>query len=210
GDDGGQADERGSGIGTGRLDGGVEGLDVLFVLAAGGEVHVLNVPAVGGVAGGRVLTEGVRGVVLDRDPVVVPDHQQIRQFLRPRRGWGRTGPAFLEVAVGGERDDRVVERRGAGRSLGVEQSAFPAGRHGHAHRRGESRAQGPRGALDTGGVPDLWVAGSQGTPGAQRLEVIELEPEPGQIELNVLRERTVAAGENETIPTDPGRVGRIV
>src|SRR5699024_4401073 len=85
GDDGGQADERRSGIGTGRLDGGVEGLDVLFVLAAGGEVHVLNVPAVGGVAGGRVLTEGDGGVVLDRDPVVVPDHQQIRQFLGPRQ-----------------------------------------------------------------------------------------------------------------------------
>src|SRR5699024_7107311 len=38
----------------------------------------------------------------------------------------------------------------------------------------------------------------------------ELESEPGQIELNVLRERTVAAGENETIPTDPGQIGRIV
>src|SRR5699024_1189012 len=82
--------------------------------------------------------------------------------------------------------------------------------HGHAHRRGESRAQGARGDLDTRGVSDLWVAGRQGTPGAQRLEVIELESEPGQIELDVLGERTVAAGENETIPADPSRVGRVV
>src|SRR5699024_5141224 len=107
----------------GRLDGGVEGLDVFLVLAAGGEVHVLNVPAVGGVAGGRVLTEGDGGVVLDGDPVVVPDHQQVRQFLGPCQRRGLTGHAFLEVAVGGEHDDRVVERRGAGRGVGIEQSA---------------------------------------------------------------------------------------
>src|SRR5699024_4357786 len=85
GDDGGQADGRGSGIGTGRLDGGVEGLDVLFVLAAGGEVHVLNVPAVGGVAGGRGITDGDGGAVLERGPGVVPAHPRILQFRGPRQ-----------------------------------------------------------------------------------------------------------------------------
>ena len=116
----------------------MEGFDVLVVVIAGGEVDVLDVPAVGSVARGSVLTEGDRGVVFDGDLVVVPDHQQIRQFLRAGQRGGLTGHALFEVAVGGEHDDRVIERRSAGSRLGVEESAFAASGHGHAHGRGQS------------------------------------------------------------------------
>jgi hypothetical protein len=210
GDDRGQTDERGTGIRASGLDGGVEGFDILVVVIACGEVDVLDVPAVGGVPGGGVLTEGDRGVVFDGDLVVVPDHQQIRQLLRAGQRGGLTGHALFEVAVGGEHDDRVIEGRGAGSRLGVEQSAFAASGHGHAHGRSQTGAERARGDLDAGGVSDLRMARCQRTPGAQRLEVVELEPEPGQVELDVLGERTVTAGEDETITADPSRVGRVV
>src|SRR5215203_6446672 len=47
-------------------------------------------------------------------------------------------------------------------------------------------------------------------PGAQRFEVVQLEPESTQVELDVEGQTCVAARQHETIPPGPLRVGRVV
>ena len=83
GDDRAQVDERRpAGLGLGRLERLEEGADVLVVaLAVVGPVDVLHVPAVRLVALGDVLAERDRGVVLDRDAVVVVQHDQVAELL---------------------------------------------------------------------------------------------------------------------------------
>ena len=66
------------------------------------------------------------------------------------------------------------------------------------------------GDLDAGGVVVLGVAGRARVPGAQRLEVGQLQPVPGQEQLAVLGQRGVAVGQDEPVAADPLRVGRVV
>ncbi|SII80433.1 Uncharacterised protein [Mycobacteroides abscessus subsp. abscessus] len=98
-DDRREADEGRARIGLRGLDGRVEGVDVLGVLTAGGEVDVLDVPAVGLVAGCGVLAEGDGRVVLDGDAVVVPDDEEVRELLGAGQRRGLTGNALLHVPV---------------------------------------------------------------------------------------------------------------
>lgn len=58
-------------------------------------------------------------------------------------------------------------------------------------------------------VAVLGVAGGLRAPGAQGLEVVELETVAAQVELDVLRQRAVADGQDEPVATDPGAVARV-
>ena len=135
---------------------------------------------------------------------------EVAELLDTGDGGGLGADALLDVAVGAQGVDVVVERGGALRSLCVEQAALLAGGHRHPDRVADALAERPRGDLDAGGVAVLRVARGERTPCAQRLEVVELQPEPAEVELDVLREARVAAGEDETITADPSRVGRVV
>ena len=61
-----------------------------------------------------------------------------------------------------------------------------------------------------GGVVVLGVAGGPRLPGAQRLEVAELQAVAGQEELAVLGQRRVAVGQDEAVAADPLGIGRVV
>ena len=92
------------------------------------------------VAGGDVLGQGDVGVVLDGDPVAVVDQRQVAQPLGAGQR-GRLGAdALLDVAVGGQAVDLVVEERLARGGVGIEQAALAAG--GHRHARPRSRCPG--------------------------------------------------------------------
>ena len=101
-------------------------------------------------------------------------------------------------------------RLSPGRRVRVEQAALAAGGHRHADRVADALAERAGGGLDAGGVPVLGVARGQRAPGPQRLEVVELEPVAGQVELDVEREAGVAGGEDEPVAAGPVRVGRVV
>ena len=178
----------------------------------GEPVDELDVPAVAPRSGRRRPRDRRdRGVVLDGDVVVV-----VRRRTRlpspcvagDRRGL--VADALLDVAVGGEAPDHVVERALAGGGLGVEQAALAAGRHGHADGVADALAERPGGRLDARGVPVLGVAGRQGAPRAERLEVVELEAVAGQVQLDVEREARVAAGQHEAVAAQPVGVARVV
>ncbi len=204
-DDRAQFDERrpvgdGLGVGDGLLDG-------RHVLAA---LHLLHVPAVGLVARGGVLAQRDVGVVLDRDLVVVVEDDEVAQLLHGRQRRGLRRHALFDVAVGGDHVDEVVEGTGARLGVRIEQAALVARRHGHAHRGGQALAQRPGGDLDAEGVPELRVPGRLGAPGAQRLDVGELEAEPAEVELEVQRQAAVSAREDEPVAAQPVGVAGVV
>ena len=158
--------------------------DVLGVAGAVvGPVDGLHVPAVGLVALGDVLGEGDVGVALDRDPVGVVDDGEVAELLGAGDRGGLAAHALLEVAVAADRVDVVVEGRLALGGVRVEQAALAAGGHRHADGVGDALAQRAGGRLDAGGVAVLRVARGLAAPGAQRLEVLELEAPAAQEQL---------------------------
>ena len=204
-DDRAQRDERrlvGDGLGVG--DGLLDADDVLAAL------DLLHVPAVGAVAGGGVLGQRDVGVVLDRDLVVVVEHDEVAQLLDGRQRRRLGGHALFHVAVGGDHVDVVVERAGSRGGVGVEQAALVARRHRHADRRGQALAQRAGGDLNALGVPELRVPGRLGAPGAQRLDVGQLEAEAAEVELQVQRQAAVPAGQHEPVAAQPVGVAGVV
>ena len=198
------------GLGLGGEQGGVQLLHVFDVFAGLGPVHALGVPAVGLVALEDILGEGDVGVVLDGDVVLVVDHHEVAQFLVAGQRGSLGGDAFLEVAVGGDDPDGVVERARARGSVGVEQAAHAALGVGEAHRGGQALAQRAGGDFHAGGVLVLRVARRQRIPGAQRLKVLQFQAVAGEEQLDVQGQRGVAGGEDEPVAAEPVRVPRIV
>jgi len=73
----------------------------------------------------------------------------------------------------------------------------------HAHGGGEALAERAGRDLDAVGVAVLGVAGRLRAPGAQRLEVVELEAVAAEVELDVLGQRAVPDREDEAVAADP-------
>jgi hypothetical protein len=205
GDDRAQQDERRPrGLRAGGLQRGEDAGDVLPAL------DDLHVPAVGLVPLRGVLGQGDRRVVLDRDLVVVVDDGEVAQLLVPGQGGRLGGDALLDVAVGGDDVDLVVERALARRGVRVEQPPLAPRGHGHADGGGQPLAQRAGGDLDTRGVAVLGVAGGPRPPGAQRLQVRQLQAVAREEQLDVERQAGVARGEHEPVAAHPVGVGRVV
>ena len=110
----------------------------------------------------------------------------------------------------GDDVDEVVERALPGGGIRIEQTALVARRIREADRRGEPLAERTGRDLHAVGVAELRVTGGLRAPRAQRLEVVELEAEPAEIQLHVLRERRVAGREDEPVATGPVHIARVV
>ncbi len=204
-------DRRLAGLGLGGLDRGVQRVDVLRVAgAAVGPVDPLGVPAVRRVAREDVLGERDVRVVLDGDLVVVPDDDEVAELLVAGERGRLARHALLQVAVGRDDVDVVVERRLARGGRRVQQTALAAGREGHADGGREALAERAGRDLDAPGVLVLGVAGGLGAPRAQGLDVRHLQAVPGEEELEVDRERRVARREHEPVAADPVVVRRVV
>ena len=112
--------------------------------------------------------------------------------------------ALHEIAVRGQHVGVVVEQ------LGPEAGAQEPLGDGHADRVAEALAQRAGGDLDAGGVAGLGMAGGGGTPLAEVLQIVELEPVPGQVQVRVEQHRGVPAGEDQTIAVGPFGIGGVV
>ncbi len=157
-----------------------------------------------------VLVERERGVALDGDVVVVIDDAQRSEVLHSRQGGGLRGDALLEVPVTGDRPDAVVEGAGSSRGVRIEEPPLVAGGHRHPDRHGQTLSEGPGGGLDARRVPVLRVAGGSAAPGAEGLEIGQRQSVVGEEELAVERQAGVAAGEDESVAAEPGRVLGVV
>ncbi len=129
-------------------------------------------------------------------------------MARQRGGLG--GDALLEAAVTGDAVDEVVEGGLALGRLRVEQAALVAGGHRHAHRVRDTLPERAGRRLHTGRVPVLGVTRGLRTPGAEGLQIVQLQAEAGQVQLGVEGQGRVAGGQHETVPPDPVGVRRVV
>src|SRR5690606_13499985 len=211
-DDGAQPDERGTfRLRLGGPDRVVRRRHVFVVGAVLADpLDLLDVPAVGGVAGDDVFGECDLGVVFDGDAVVVPDDDEVAELLRAGEGTYFVADALLDVAVRAQDVDVVVERAFPDRGVRVEQAPLPAGGHGHADRVADALPQGAGGGFHPGGVPVFGVARGEAAPLAQLLDVVQAQPDASQVELDVEREAGVPAGQDEAVAADPLRICRIV
>ena len=103
----------------------------------------------------------------------------------------------------------MVEHRLAVGCGGVQQAVLVTGGHGHAHRVGETGAQGAGGGLDALGVTELRVTRCERPGGTQRCDVGDLQTVARHGQLNVLQQRGVALREHEAVATQPPVVGRV-
>ena len=107
-------------------------------------VDPLHVPAVGLVARGGVLGQRDVRVVLDRDVVVVVEQGEVAQPLGAGQRRRLAADALLDVAVGGDAPDVVVEQALALGGVRVEQAALATGRHRHADGVADALARAGR------------------------------------------------------------------
>ena len=119
--------------------------------------------------------------------------------------------AFLDVAVRDEHVDVVVE--GAvtlGGVGGSSRPTFAPGGHGHADRIGQALAQRAGGGLHARGQAVFRVPRGQAAPLPVAPQVIQGQPVAGQVELDVQGQAGMPAGQDETVPAEPVRVGRVM
>ena len=104
----------------------------------------------------------------------------------------------------------VVERALTGGGVWVEQTPLTSSGHRHSDGAGQALAERAGGDLDALGVSVLGVGGGLGAPGAQGLQVGELQAVAGEIKLDVEGQARVPAGQDEPVAPEPLVVGGVV
>ena len=145
-----------------------------------------------------------RGRSVDRNAVVVVEHDELAQLQMSAERDRLLADAFHQVAVGGQHisgviDDGVAEDRGE-MALGDR----------HADGIGEALAERAGGGLDAGRMAVLGMAGGERAELAEALDLLDrhrLVAE--QIKQRIEQHRAVAGGEHEAVAVGPRRIGRI-
>ena len=194
------------------VDGSGERFDVLLVGAVRlDEGHFVGVPAIGFVTLEDVLGEGELGVAFDLDVVRIEDHEEVAELLVARERAGLGGNALFDIAFAADDPHLVVERGGAFSGIRVEQAALEALAIGEADRGGETLAERAGGHFDARGQAVFRMARGAGVGAATEvLEVVQRQAIAGEEQLHVLRERSMATGEDEAITSGPLGIVRIV
>ena len=158
--------------GLGMVVGGEDGVHVVAV-------DLLDVPAVGLVAGGHILAladveHGVEGNV-----VGVEEEDQVVESEMPCKRGGLAGNTFLKATVSAEDYDMVVEDGVLGC---VEAGRRHLLRHGDTDAVGHALAEGAGGCLDPRSLVELGMAGGDAVELTELLELVERKIKAGQVE----------------------------
>ena len=159
-----------------------------------------------GSAPGHVLGEGDGGRPVDGDPIVVVQHRQLAQPQVPgqRRRLGRH--PLHHVPVAAEHPGPVVDHLLPGPVVAGRQQ--PLGDR-EPDPVADPLPQRPGGHLHPRRVPVLGMAGGERAPLALLLEVADPERVAGEVQHRVLQHRGVPVGQDEPVPVEPLRVGRV-
>ena len=181
---------------AGFLRAGDRGCNRLRIMA----VDQLGRPAGGLEALHLVDRIGDRGRAVDRDAVVVIQHDQLVQLPVPGHRDRFLRHAFHQVAVGGEHvgvmpDHLLAEFRG--------QHLL---RQRHADRGGDALAERAGGGLDALGVEVLGVSRRQRSELAEILDLVERHVlVAGEVQQGIEQHRAVSGREHEAVAVRPGR-----
>ena len=152
----------------------------------------------------RILGDGERGRAVDRDVVVVEQHDQAVEALMAGERAGLVADPLHEVAVARDHVGAVVDQ------IGAEAGAQMALRERHADRIGEALAERPGGGLDAGRVAELGMAGGLRAELAKALDLGEVDPGiAGQVQERVQQHRAMAGRQHEAVAIGPLRRRRI-
>ncbi len=190
---------RAPGLGHGLPEAGLERVEVVGDLT---ELH--DVPAVARETVGDVVAVRQLGGAVDRDVVVVVDVDEAAEAEVTGDRRRLVAHALLQVAVAAEGEDVVVDHllTEAGAEVGLGQR--------DADAVGEPLAERTGGDLDAGRVAVLRVPRGLRAPLAEVLQVVEGQPEPGEVEERVEEHRRVPVRQHETVAVGPVRGGSVV
>ena len=175
------------------------------VIAAAIAFWILAVDQLGGPAGGLEALHlvdriGDRGRAVDRDAVVVIQHDQLVELPVPGHRDRFLRHAFHQVAVGGEHVGVMVD------DLLAELGGQHLLRQRHADRGGDALAERAGGGLDALGVEILGVARRQRSELAEMLDLVERHVlVAGEIQQRIEQHRAVAGREHEAVAVRPVR-----
>ena len=160
----------------------------------------LGVPAVCVEAPGDVLRPRHRRRPVELDAVVVVEVDELAEpeVAGERRRLG--GDALLQVAVGDDPVDAVVDQRMVG---AVELGREAAFGDRHADPVGEALAERTGRRLDAGRQAVFGMAGRARAPLAERLQVLEGDAVAGQVEERVQEHAGVPGGQDEPVAVRP-------
>ena len=190
-------DQRGPVAGPGGLDGRRHRLRIVAV-------DRRRVPAVGLEALDLVVGDRERGRPVDRDAVVVEQHDQAAQPQVPGERRGLVADPLHEAAVAGDDIGVMIDRAVA--EAGVEHAFAQR----HADRVGQPLAQRAGRGLDTRRVAVFRVARRLAAELAEILDLLQGHGlVAGQVEQAVEQHGAVARREHEAVPVGPVRRGGI-
>ena len=199
------ADEAGTvGHGPGLHNRAVDRFDVVAVDGRD------DVPSVGLEAPGRVVAEpcvDVRLVGVDRDPVVVVEHDQLAQAERSGKRAGLVRDALHQAAVPGKHVGVVIDDVEA---RPVELGRKHPFRDRHADGVGQSLSERSGGGLHPGRAAVFRMAGRHGVQLAEAPQLVHRQLVAGEVQQRVEQHRAVAVGEHEAVAVGPFRIGGIV
>ena len=179
-------------------------------LDSGGDgVRIVPVDALGAPAGGfealhLVHRIGERQRPVDRDAIIVVEHDEARQLQVARERYGLLRDTFHQVAVGRQHVGMVVDDAGA------ELRRHHPLAEREADRGRDALAERACRGLDAFGVAVFGMARRLGAPLAEALQLVERHARRArEIEQRVEQHRAVAGGQDEAVAVGPARRGGI-
>ena len=167
-------------------------------------VDGLHVPAGGGEALEMVFRRRQRRRAIDRDAVVVEQHDQAAEAEVTGQRDGLLADAFHEAAVAGDHVGEVVD------DIGAETRREKTFGEREADRVADALAERAGGRLDAGGVAVFGMARGLGAELAEILQVIQRHVRiAGEIKQRIQQHRAVAGRQDEAIAVGPMRLLRI-
>ena len=181
----------------GARDGGGNGGGVV-------SIHISGIPASRLEAPDLILGGRERGRSVDRNSVVVEQHDQPAQPEMTRQRDRLLADALHEAAVAGDHIGVVVD------NVGPEPRVPDPLSHGHADSRCKPLPQRPRRGLYSGRVPVLGMPRRLRAELPEPLDLIDAHPRiAGQIEQRVEQHRAVAGRQHEAVAVVPVGIGSV-
>ena len=190
-------DHRGAGACLGRRDRGVDRVRVVTIARE-------NIPAAGRETRQLIGAIGDRDLAIDGDAIVIPQHDQPRQFLTARKRDRLLADTFHQAAIARDAIGVVVDDLlapfGAQKLLG----------HGETHGIGDALAQGAGCRFDPHRMAIFGMACRDCAQPAEILDLLQRHiGRAGQIEQRVKQHRAMARRQDKAVAVGPIR-GRCI
>jgi hypothetical protein len=147
--------------GLSLLDGSLDAGKIVVTV-----VDLDDVPAVGLVSLGDILSEGHSSVAVNGDLVVVPDGNEVAKLEVTSQRGSLAGDTLHQAAIAEESVSVVVDER---ETFLVEDSSGMSLGNGQTNSVGDTLAEGTSGDLNTGSVVSLGVTGSAAVNGLRNV-----------------------------------------